>query len=280
MNQGNYEELLQAMLLMLLGLIACSGNQIARAQTFTMPHPDEPGKKVEYFLEKPKGSGPWPVVVLLHGHQDAPSAGGMDYVKWGVLDQFADRGYLAVAISQPGYGNSAGPADFCGPFTQHAVAAVIAKLRADGYVKGNKVVIQGVSRGALVAGLVAAHDPSIQGIVLISGVYDLPEYAKHPKSAMAISIVDDMKKETSGSEEALKERSLLYYAQNVKAAALILNGAKDDRTDPDQARRLAEMINANGGHARAIIYPDYGHQIPIEVRNKDVDPFIEQILNH
>jgi len=168
---------LPVMLLMLLGLIACSGNQTARAQTLTIPHPDAPGKTVEYFLEKPKIGGPWPVVVFLHGHQDWPSAGGKDYVKWGVLDQFADRGYLAVSISQPGYGNSAGPADFCGPFTQHAVAAVIAKLRAEGYVKGNDVVIQGVSRGALVAGLLAAHDPSIRGVVLISGVYDLLEYA-------------------------------------------------------------------------------------------------------
>jgi dipeptidyl aminopeptidase/acylaminoacyl peptidase len=269
---------LLVMMLMLLVLIACSGNQTARAQTLTIPHPDAPGKKVEYFLEKPKSNGPWPVVVFLHGHQDSPSVGGKDYVKWGVLDQFADRGYLAVAISQPGYGNSDGPLDFCGPFTQHGVAAVIAKLRADGYVKGNKVVIQGVSRGALVAGLLAANDPSIGGIVLISGVYDLLEYAQHPKSAIASSIVDDMKKETNGSDEARKERSLLFYTQNVKAATLVLNGAKDDRTDPDQARRLADMINSNGGHARAIIYPDYGHQIPVEIRNKDIDPFIDQIL--
>ena len=141
--------------LMFLGLLACSPHKIARAQTLSIPHPDNPGKKVEYFLERPQGSGPWPAIIFLHGHQDWPTAGGKDFVKWGVLDEFAGRGYLAVAISQPGYGNSSGPADFCGPFTQHAVAAVIAKLRSDGYVKGNKIVIQGVSRGALVAGLVA-----------------------------------------------------------------------------------------------------------------------------
>jgi dipeptidyl aminopeptidase/acylaminoacyl peptidase len=87
-----------------------------------------------------------------------------------------------------------------------------------------------------------------------------------------------MKAETSGTADALKARSLLYYAQDVKAETLILNGAKDDRTDYDQARRLAEIINAHGGHARAIVYPEYGHQIPVEVRSKDVDPFIERVL--
>jgi len=269
---------LRWMLLMFAGLIACSGHKIAKAQTLSIPHPDDPAKKVEYFLEKPKSDGPWPTVVLLHGHQEWPRAGGKDFVKWGVLDEFAARGYLAVSVSQPGYGGSIGPADFCGPFTQHAVAAVIAKLHADGYVKNNRVLIQGVSRGALVAGMVAAHDPSIRGIVLISGLYDLPAYASHAKSAMAVSIVDSMKAETGGTAEALKARSLLYYAQDVKAETLILNGAKDDRTDPDQARRVAEIINAHGGYARAIVYPEFGHQIPIEVRSKDVDPFIERVL--
>jgi len=105
----------KALLLMLVGLIACSGHKIAGAQALSIPHPDDPAKKVEYFLEKPKGYGPWPMIVLLHGHQEWPRAGGKDFVKWGVLDEFAGRGYLAVAISQPGYGGSTGAADFCGP---------------------------------------------------------------------------------------------------------------------------------------------------------------------
>lgn len=266
------------MLLVFTGLIACSGHKLAKAQTLSIVHPDDPAKTVEYFLEKPKGDGPWPTIVLLHGHQEWPRAGGKDFVRWGMLDEFANRGYLAVSVSQPGYGGSTGQRDFCGPFTQHAVAAVIAKLHAEGYVKDNRVLIQGVSRGALVAGMVAAHDASIRGIVLISGLYDLPEYARHAKSAMAVSIVDSMKSETGGTAEALKARSLLYYAQDIKAETLILNGGKDDRTDPDQARHVAEIINSHGGHARAIVYPEYGHQIPVEVRGKDIDSFIERVL--
>ena len=80
-------------LLTFAGLIACSGHKLANAQTLSIPHPDDPAKKVEYFLEKPKGDAPWPTVIFLHGHQEPPRAGGRDFVQWGVLDDFAGRGY-------------------------------------------------------------------------------------------------------------------------------------------------------------------------------------------
>lgn len=128
------------------------------------------------------------------------------------------------------------------------------------------------------AGLIATRDPSLAGIVLISGLYDLPEFAANPKTAQAKQIVNAMVDETRGASDALRTRSVLYAAQNIKASTLILNGAKDDRTDPAQARRLAEEITSHGGEARAIIYPDYGHQIPVEVRDKEIDPFIDRVL--
>src|SRR5262249_24918874 len=156
------------------------GRGNARAGARFIPHPDDSSKRVEYFLKQPAGSGPWPAVIFLHGHHEGARPGGRDFVKWGVLDRFAGRGYLAGGVSQPGYGNSTGPADFCGTFTQHAVSGVIAKLRADGYVSPGRIVIEGISRGALVAGLIAASDASVAGIVLISGLYDLPGFVADP----------------------------------------------------------------------------------------------------
>jgi len=263
----------------LAGLLMFPGCGVARAEAQLIQHPDDSSKRVEFFLKKPAGTGPWPAVIFLHGHQEGARPGGEVFVRWGVLDRFAGRGYLAVAVSQPGYGNSTGPADFCGTFTQHAVSGIIAKLRADGYVAPGRVVIEGISRGALVAGLIAASDASVTGIVLISGLYDLPRFVVDPKSSpMKTSVVNSMRRETGGGDDALRVRSVLNYASNIKTSTLILNGEKDERTDPGQARHLAEEITRHGGNARAIIYPDQGHQIPIEVRDKDIDPFIDRIL--
>ncbi|HYE57113.1 MAG TPA: prolyl oligopeptidase family serine peptidase [Rhodothermales bacterium] len=244
-----------------------------------IPHPNDASKRVEYFVEKPEGHGPWPTVILLHGHQVGRRPGGRAFVDWGVLSRYASRGYLAVAVSQPGYGGSTGPADYCGPLTQRAVSGVIARLVADGLASPGKVVIEGISRGAVVAGLLAARDTSLAGAVLISGVYDFPAYVAGATSGTErADVVRSILSETGGSQGALRSRSLLYEPAAVRASLLLLSGAEDDRTDPVQARQVAAEITRRGGKARAILYQRYGHAIPPEVRRHDVEAFIDSVL--
>jgi dipeptidyl aminopeptidase/acylaminoacyl peptidase len=268
---------LRALLVFLFTVTACSRPNDAGAAAIA--HPDSPAGRIEYFVRKPQGQGPWPAVVLLHGHQNFwANEGGRAFVDYGVMDELAGKGYLAVSISLPGYGNSSGPADFAGPFTQHAVSAVIAQLKSDGFAQHGNFAIEGISLGALTAALVASQETTVAGLVLISGLYDLPQFLAHPQSVAAALIKLSAWQQTDGSEDALHARSALFVAEEIKAATLILNGAQDDRTDPGQARQMADAINAHGGNARARIYPEHGHQIPFAVRKQEVDEFIDRIL--
>lgn len=156
---------------------------------------------------------------------------------------------------------------------------MIAKLSADGYVSPNRIAIVGISRGALVAGLIAALGKlQLAGVVLVSGLYDLPEFIENQNSVEAKQIINVMMSETEGTEGALRARSVLNSVRNIKTPVLIMNGEKDNRTDAAQALRLAKEIVSLGGEAKAIIYPDYGHQIPVEVRDKQIDIFIDRVL--
>jgi dipeptidyl aminopeptidase/acylaminoacyl peptidase len=242
-------------------------------------HPDKSGSKVEYFVEYPVGKGPWPTVVFLHGNQNPTQRiGGQAFVNWGVLKQYAKRGYLAVSISLPGFGQSTGPADFAGPFSQSAVNAVLIKLKTDRQAVPDKILIQGVSLGAVTGALVAAKDKQISALVLISGLYDFQTFFSNPKTPGAELVKAAFIQQSGGSEEAFRSRSALFLASEIKATTLILNGAKDDRTDPVQAQSFAKAINASGGRATVHIFKDYGHEIPVRIRDPEINDFIDSTL--
>jgi len=264
-------------LIVFLALAGCARPVDAGAEAVL--HPDRAGAKIEYFLRRPKGAGPWPTLVFLHGHQPLLSrSGGRAFVTWGVLDRVAKQGYLAVSVSLPGYGGSSGPQDFAGPFSQHAVEAVLAKIESEGLAAPDKILIQGVSLGAVTGAFVAAHRPRLAGLVLISGLYDLPAFLAHPKTSGAEEIKAAIMRQTDGSEAALRLRSAIRVAASINASTLILNGAKDDRTDPDQAVRLAAMIKKHGGKAEVRVYPEFGHEIPVKAREAEIDAFIARTL--
>jgi len=255
-----------------MALVACEGP--VRADAAFVPHPDSPEKQVEYFAQQPDGSGPWPTIVFLHGHQRGKRLGGRVFADWGVLDRYAREGYLAVSVSLPGYGASDGPPDSAGPHAQHAVKAVLDKLEAEKRAELGRVLLQGVSLGAVTAALLAAGDPEIDGLILISGLYDLHAFLRQPRTPGALAVKAAVVQQTGGGLEALRSRSILHRVSDIKAAALLLNGAKDDRTDPEQAQRLAQMLAAQGGTAKAVVYEQFGHEIPVTARQAEIDVFI------
>ncbi len=266
----------QHSLLLATLLLVSACNRPVQANALTIPHPDDNTAKIEYFVEQPLGTGPWPTLIFLHGFQPpSEKIGGRAYVNWGVLERYSQEGYLSVSVSLPGFGGSSGPEDFAGPFSQHAVQAVIEKLRSDQKSIPGKVLIEGVSLGAVTGALVAARNEQIAGLVLISGLYDFPAYFDGPTSIRAAPVKRVIDAQTGGSQEALRARSALAVAGQIKASTLILNGAKDDRTDPDQAVRFADAINSAGGRARAHIYPEFGHEIPIRARDSEIKAFID-----
>jgi dipeptidyl aminopeptidase/acylaminoacyl peptidase len=265
--------------------IAC-GQSTPHAQHHDfLPADGDSARRIEYFWSAPPGAGPWPAVILIHGHQEGRATpGGMAFVGFGVLDSLARRGYVAVAVSQPGYGRSDGPADFMGPRTVAAVEAVIRQLRRQPFIRGDRIALEGISRGAIVASLVAARDTTIRALVLISGSYD---FTNPPDSSTAAGRLDIARRsrvassiatETDGTVEALRARSALSVVDRIRTPALIMNGAKDDRTDPEQARRLAEGMRRRGIPARDTIYGAYGHAIPYDVREVMIRPFLDSLL--
>src|SRR5262245_27660050 len=174
---------LKAKSVLLLSLVMLVGFTAVQPDTLTdrggwviqrefLQHRQNISKKIEVFWTTPRAPGPWPAILFIHGHQEQSRNGGEAFVRTGRLGIMASRGYVAAALSQPGYGHSDGPPDFCGPFTQEAVAVAIAFLRQQPSVHPQKVVLYGYSRGAIVASMVATQDPQLAAVVLGAGAYN------------------------------------------------------------------------------------------------------------
>lgn len=267
--------------LLLLGLGGCAIASCDRAAAArSIPHPNGKGAIVELFVARPAATPPRALVVMLHGHQPtSPSPGGHVFVTWGELDRIAAMGFLAASVSLPGFGRTTGPADFAGPYTQNAIAAVIADFEHRREIApGAAIVVLGISLGAVAGALIAAREPRISGLVLISGAYDLPALFANSERRGVAEVRAQFERQTGGGEPAARSRSPLFQAHTIRARALILNGAQDDRTDPAQAQQFCEALVAAGQSAECVVYPNHGHAIPFAERRPRIDAFLQSIL--
>lgn len=236
-------------------------------------HSQDAGKRIELFWTRPVGDGRYPAVLLIHGHQELRN-GGEVFVKTGRLGVMAARGYVAAALSQPGYGKSDGPQDYCGPFTQDAVGAAVEFLRRQPFVDPKRIALYGYSRGAIVASMVATKDPQLAAVVPGAGAYDFFSWYPTPLPGIDTNI----RLETGASAEAFRARSAIYHTEKIRAPVLLLHGAQDERIPVRQAEAFAEKLRASGVAVTLKIFPSARHGIPIDEQYREIYPFLEQAL--
>lgn len=265
-----------------LALLAASLGACARPVDATrelIPHPADPRRQIEVFWRKPPGPGPFPLTVFLHGHQNlGQQVGGRVYADLGALHAESAAGAVAAAVSQPGYGGSDGPADFCGPFTQDAVTAVIDRFRRDPLVDRRRVVLQGVSRGAIVAAMVAARDAKehrLAGAVLIAGAYDLKPL--YDAGFGGLSKFNLWVEAAPLSVRVFADRSAFEHLESIQVPLLILHGERDDRVPVAQATAFAEALRARARDVELHVLSGEGHQLPYGKREPLVRAFVARV---
>jgi dipeptidyl aminopeptidase/acylaminoacyl peptidase len=239
-----------------------------------LPHSSNNSRKVELFWTRPAGDGRYPAILFIHGHQEQVRNGGEALVKTGRLQIMARRGYVAASLSQPGYGRSDGPPDYCGPFTQEAALRALGFLRSQPGVDARRIVLYGYSRGAIVAAMVAAKAPDLAAVILGAGAYDFASLYPTGNRILDANIRD----EAGTSPAAFRARSALHHADTIRIPVLLLHGARDERFPVRQAEAFAEKLKAHGVPVRLKIFPDAMHRIPVDDQYLEIYPFLERTL--
>jgi len=215
---------------------------------------DHGGVRVEAVVTRPAGPGPNPALLLVPGH----SRTAYDMLPQSV--RFARAGFASVAVSQPGYGGSAGPADFAGPRTFAALRAAAERFAREPYVDAAHMGVYGYSRGALAAAELAARTDLFKAAVLGGGIYDFR--AAFDQIGLA-GIRENMAAEAGMSEEAVRFRSPIRDMEGLDGPVLIVHGADDANAPPAQARALDERLTALGREHELLMLPGRDHALPM-----------------
>jgi pimeloyl-ACP methyl ester carboxylesterase len=155
------------------------------------------GRDVEfYFVRATGGTATSATVLLIHGDQSHAR-----YLL-PVASELSTRGFNVMAISQPGYGRSAGQPDLMGPASVRTLDDAIQFAKRLPGVDSTRIVLWGIDRGATLAARAVMTRTDLAGAVATRGLYDLWAVARESPSLRDVFV-----REAGGDSAAWRERS-------------------------------------------------------------------------
>ena len=217
------------------------------------------GQQTEALLFAGSRQRPAKLIVFVHGNNKG--TGAWSSVRMGHL--LAADGFAAVLPSQPGYGESSGPRDFCGPKTVDAMSCVTRVFQERLNVSPTCTVFWGVSRGAIVGALQADLHPGLVGsYILQSGEYNIRQAIFD--SRLDTNIRTTFAEEAGMSTEVICERTAAEHTKNIEDEITIVH-VRDDRVTPlAQAHEYFERLRSAGKRVKMITWNRGGHRISVD----------------
>ena len=225
------------------------------------------GSNAEAYLARPAGPGPFPLMILLHGHT-FESIGGAENVAPEAEAFASGLCYAGLAVSLPGYGATEVPPGLDPEITLNVVLDAVSLVKKLPWIDPKRVYLYGFSRGAFFASLLANRIEGIKGVVLQSGAYDLNRF--YQDTLWFRSMLNP------SGEQNPNLISILPQVATWHAPTLLLHGGKDFLVSVQQANLLRESLQVANKPYRFVLYPNNGHRLPVEDVRKKATAFLEE----
>ncbi|MCD4775177.1 MAG: S9 family peptidase [Candidatus Aegiribacteria sp.] len=277
-----YDRTLQKMTYLFNAIPALDDYQLAEIEPVLIPAHD--GLILPSYLTLPLNVGdePLPMVLYVHG---GPWA--RDYFGYEPFAQMlANRGCAVLQVNfraSTGFGKehlNAGNKEWGGLMQDDLTDAVNWAIE-QGIADPERVVIMGGSYGgyATLAGVTFTPDLYCAGVDffgpsdLITFRETVPPYWK-PLDAMMNIRIGDMEDDSL----MLKERSPLYFVENITVPMLVIQGANDPRVVQAESDQMVKALRENGNEVYYVVYDNEGHGFAIEANRLEFAGRIEEFL--
>ena len=249
--------------------------------------PSRDGKQIPVYVTKPKGKGPWPTVVMVHG---GPWVRGGSW-GWQPEAQFlASRGYLVVEPEfrgSLGFGDAWYRASFkqWGQAMQDDVTDATRWAIAKGWADARRIAIAGGSYGGYAAmmGLVKEPDLYRAGINIV-GVTDIElmysiGWSDFAGSLWQLQVMPRQVGDPAKDREMLRAASPLLRAAEITKPVLMAYGGRDFRVPLPHGTQMRDAIRKAGKtEVEWVEYELEGHGFLLEANRLDFWTRVEKFL--
>jgi dipeptidyl aminopeptidase/acylaminoacyl peptidase len=218
------------------------------------------GRQIPAWLYRPDGGGPSPFAVLIHGGPEAQERPVYrPYVQYLVSRGI---GVLATNIrGSTGYGKTYQKLihhDWGGGDLEdwrHAAEW----LKAQPFVDSDRLAVLGGSYGGFATLTCVTRLPEYwRAAVDIVGPANLVTFVRAVPPQW-LRFVAEWVGDPDTEEEFLRERSPITYVDQVQAALLVLQGAKDPRVVKAESDQMVERLRELGREVEYVVFDDEGH---------------------
>jgi dipeptidyl aminopeptidase/acylaminoacyl peptidase len=229
----------------------------------TFDEVDGKARRIPAFVYKPKGKGPHPVVVSIHGGPE-----GQFRPRFGSTYQFWAN-ELGIAVIAPnvrgssGYGKTYVTLDN-GRKREDSVkdiGALLDWIATQGDLDKDRVMVYGGSYGGyMVLASMTHYNDRLAGAVDIVGISNFVTFLENTKGYRR-----DLRRVEYGDEREpemrafLEEISPLNNADKITKPLFIIQGLNDPRVPASEAEQILAAIRKNGGTAWYLLAKDEGH---------------------
>lgn len=224
------------------------------------------GLKVAGLLWRPadQGTTPLPLIIFNRG-------GNRDFGRippWHGNHRLAAEGFVVLASQYRGVDGGEGVEEFGGADV-HDILNLVPVAQALGNVDLQNVFLLGWSRGAMSTFVAMRQGIKVNAIAVGGGLLDLvAEAARRPALVTNVwnQLIPDF---ATKREERLRERSVMYWPEQVNAPVLILHGGGDWRVSAAESLAFAQKLQAAGKTYELIVYAKDDHGISVNAADRN-----------